>query len=257
MVVCDSPEFVAWRPDFSSSGQSSPDWTKLTCAGVQLCNSMEWTDWLEEFSVQVELCEQCGHTHCARGGYVRISRLASHLLWTPPRLEDPDDALEREQYAPSPALREHGAIAVALAEWENRRARFLDVPPADEIPRTERRDLAAAWALSAPFMSGDMPDSAFLAMVRERLIAAEFATSEESLSRLQALVTWFASDQDAYVDAELARADAGGVEVLYLDLPDGRKTQLGDWRPYAVHNGCLTLAFGNQWLLSPGLIDLP
>jgi hypothetical protein len=256
MLVCDSPEFVAWRPDFSSSGQASPHWTKLLCNDVQLCNSMEWTDWLEEFSVQVELCEQCGHTHCATGGYVRLSRLGSHLLWTPPRLEHPDDGWEREQYTPSTALREHGAIAVAVVDWENWRTRFGDLPRADEFPRTERRDLAGAWAVSAPFMSADIPGSDFLAMVRERLIAAESATNEEALRRFETLVTWFTSDQDAVVDGELARTDADSVEMLHLDLPDGRKTRLGDWRPYAVHDGRLTLAFGSHWLLSPGLIDL-
>ena len=256
MLVCDSPAFVAWSPDFSSSEQADPHWTKLLCSGVQLCNSLEWIDWREEFSVQVELCEQCGHTNCATGGYVRISRLASNLLWTPPRLEHPDDAWEREQFTPSTALREHGAIAFAVADWESWRARFRDLPPADHFPRTERRDLAAAWTLSAPFGSKGMSAGDFLARVRERLITAESATTENALHRLQALVEWFASDEDSPVDGELAHADADTEGVLYLDLPDGRTTRLREWRPYAIRDGRLTLGFGDHWLLSPGVVDL-
>lgn len=257
MLVCDSPEFVAWRPDFSSSGQTNPQWTKLICDDVQLCNSIEWTEWLDELSVQVEVCEQCGYTGCASGGYVRVSRLAYHLIWTPPRLEHPDDAWEKEQYTPSSSLREHGAVAFAVADWENWRAQFPNLPPAEAFPRSERRDLCAAWAFSAPFTSDGAPGSDFLGMVREQIVAAELTTNEEALRRLGTLVTWFAADQDAFVDGELVRANEDDrLEVLHLDVPDGHTTQLREWRPYAVHESRLTLPFSDRWVLTPGPIDV-
>jgi hypothetical protein len=76
MLVCDAPEFVAWRPDFSSSGQTDPHWTRLVCKGEQLSNALDFVDWLDdELGTQVVLCEACGYTGCEFGGYVYVSRL--------------------------------------------------------------------------------------------------------------------------------------------------------------------------------------
>ena len=55
VLVCHDPELVAWRPDFSSSGQSDPDWTLVRCRGERLTNALNWVDWSEN-PVQVELC---------------------------------------------------------------------------------------------------------------------------------------------------------------------------------------------------------
>jgi hypothetical protein len=257
MLACSAPNLVSWRPDFSTSGQASPNWTKLLCDEVQLCNSIEWTEWLERPLVQVELCEQCGYTGCATGGYARISRLADHVLWTPPRPKDVEDAWEREQYTPSTALSKHGAVAIAVTNWAEWRERFPALPSADEFPRTERGDLAAAWTLAAPFGSHSLSGGELVALVRERVVAAEPSTTENALRGVEALVAWLASDEDVLVEGGLGRADErDSIETLYLDMPDGHKTQLVEWRPYAVREARLTLAFGDEWNLRPAPLEV-
>ncbi len=142
MLVCHDPELVAWRPDFSSSGQSDPDWTLVRCRGERLTNALNWVEWSEN-PVQVELCEECGVDGCAAGGYVHVSRHEDDLLWTAPHV-DTDDEFELHQYAPSVAILRHGAVVIPVAVWESWRERF-NLPPAQAFPAAEPRDCEAAW----------------------------------------------------------------------------------------------------------------
>lgn len=87
MLVCENADFDPWRPNFSSSEQPSPFWTKLICGGEQLANGLEDVDWFDEPAVQVELCESCGFGGCSSGGYVHVSRIGRHVLWTAPHVD--------------------------------------------------------------------------------------------------------------------------------------------------------------------------
>jgi hypothetical protein len=134
VLVCHDPELIAWRPDFSSSGQSDPDWTLVRCRGERLTNALNWVDWSEN-PVQVELCEECGVDGCAAGGYVHVSRLDDMVLWTAPHV-DPDDEFASHQYAPSRLIVRHETIAIPVTTWDEWRARF-DLPAADTFPAAE------------------------------------------------------------------------------------------------------------------------
>lgn len=81
MFVCDQLRTEVWHPDFSTSKQASPAWTRVTCRGLQITNSLEWADW-EENPVQVILCDACGHQGCASGGYVHVSHLQRPVIGT-------------------------------------------------------------------------------------------------------------------------------------------------------------------------------
>src|SRR5688500_17319503 len=100
MLLCDAPEFERWKPDFSSSGQESPDWTRVTCAGELVTNALEWIDW-EDLPVQAVLCEQCGVTGCELGGRVQLSRLGDHVLWTAPEIDTVRFELADREHQPS------------------------------------------------------------------------------------------------------------------------------------------------------------
>jgi hypothetical protein len=136
VLVCAAPEFVPWRPDFSSSEQSSPHWTKPVRSGEQLTNAINAVDWLDEGSaVQVELCESCGFAGCESGGYVHVSRLESHVLLTPPHV-DLNDPFEWHQYRPSEPVRRHGAVAIKVEDWEAwRRHVYLNRDTLEQIKR--------------------------------------------------------------------------------------------------------------------------
>ncbi len=72
MLYCRRPVTERWSPDFSDTSLSNPIWTYLSDERAILCNSLEWTDWSAN-PVQVEVCDQCGTSACASGGYVHIS----------------------------------------------------------------------------------------------------------------------------------------------------------------------------------------
>ncbi len=136
-MICSDPELVDWTPDFSSSGQSSPRWTEVRCRGERLTNALNWVEWSEN-PVQVVLCEACGVTGCATGGYVHVARLDDLVLWTAPHV-DPEDEFESHQYTPSEFIVRHGAVAIPVATWDRWRVRF-DLPPAETFPAGEPRD---------------------------------------------------------------------------------------------------------------------
>src|SRR5262249_49780175 len=143
VLNCEKADLVPWTPDFSSSGQRSPRWTKLVCEGVELCNSIEWAEWGEN-PVQVQICDECGTPMCASGGYVHVSRLGNDLLWTPPTLQDLDER-DAAAHAASYAVRKKGALLIPGASWAEWRRRFSSLPSFDTFPETRRIDLAQAW----------------------------------------------------------------------------------------------------------------
>ena len=215
MLVCAMPEFVPWQPNFSSSGQSDPDWTRLVCGGLELSNAISWVDWLEEPAVQVQLCETC-----------RASN----------------------------AVREHGGVAIPLDEWIQWRHRFTGLPSPDGFPSTTRLDLLDAWQAEAPgFGSWDQPDQ-LLSLAREWAVAAEPSETSEALERLEALVQWFRAEPDAVVEGELVPVGDGEVtvETLYLDVPDTfDRPVLHEWTALARHDGRVTPVFGGELVLVP------
>jgi hypothetical protein len=234
MLVCAAPEFVSWRPDFSSSGQASPHWTRLICEGEQLTNAINAVDWLDsDPAVQVELCEECGFAGCATGGYVHVSRLGEFVLWTEPHV-NVHDAFESHQYRASDPIRRHGGLAIAVEEWVAWRQEFAGLPAANEFPQTVRRDLQGAWLGEAPiFGQFDSPDH-LVALARERAVASDPSSLDDALPWLDALATWFTEAPEAVVDGSLGSASTEGVavETIYFDVPDTfDRPVLREWRP--------------------------
>lgn len=178
MLVCEAPELVPWQPNFSSSGQASPLWTRLVCDGLEICNTMEGSHWADPELVQVIVCEECGHPGCAGGGYARLSRLASYVLLSRP-FPDPGDPWYVSEYRPSHAIGKHGAVAVPLAAWTRWCERFDNLPHPDALPPSRRSHLDAAWRLERIYSPRDegAPPARVL---RDRLIAAALRSTEEA-----------------------------------------------------------------------------
>jgi len=187
VLVCHDPELVAWRPDFSSSGQSDPDWTLVRCRGERLTNAINWLDW-ERRPVQLVLCEACGIDGCASGGYAHVSRLAGHVLWSPPHIDYEDD-FEAQRYAASESIERHGAVAMPVALWEQVRGRFPSLPPADTFPPASRRDLP--WRRHP----------------RDEALAAYPDDLDRAFADIETVAAWLASEPDAPVEGELVRLE--------------------------------------------------
>ena len=237
MLVCEAPELVPWRPDFSTSGQDDPDWTKLVCGGIELCNTLEAANWTDEWAVQVDVCDACGYIHCRSGGWVHVSRLGSHVLWTPPDIAPHEYRVSRNR--PPGYLRRHGAVAIPVEQWERWRESIAPLPAAAGFQRARRDDLRRAWGRPERF----------------ELLAAETDSTEDAAARLRAVADWLA-DGDAPAEGELVRGAAVGarVEIVYIDVPDTfDRPELEEWRAYALVDGRLAPAFGD-WTLDPAPI---
>lgn len=224
MLLCDAPEFERWTPDFSSSGQASPEWTRVRCGGEQITNALEWIDW-DEHPVQLVLCEQCGVTGCAIGGHAHVSRAGGQAVLSEPRLPDRDPEWEAERYAASTAIGRHGAVVVPTAVW----SAWPDAPALGALPPTRRCDLLAAWRATAP--------------PRADAIATDLGALEDALAALDAVEAWFADEPEAAVGA-LVPVGEDAVTIFY-DSP--RFTEWtavtragGGWRP--VFAGRITVA---------------
>jgi hypothetical protein len=107
----------SWTPDFGSSGESSPTWTRLVADGLELANSLEAPDWYEN-PVQVAVCEACGFPQCANGGYVHISRTPRYVVWTAPQVEI-EDEIEAVQYAPATCVARSGCVLIPRETWDS------------------------------------------------------------------------------------------------------------------------------------------
>src|SRR5207244_10308494 len=115
---------------------------------------------------------------------VHVSRLGRHGLGTRRQLERAD-ALRGREYAPPAYLREHGALAVPVTDWDGWRERIPTMPQAAELPTTHRRELLRAWKPPG------------------------FDPFERENSAVSAIADWLAVD--APLDADLVRADEIGA----------------------------------------------
>ena len=221
MLLCDAPEFVRWRPDFSSSGQDSPEWTQVLCAGERVVNGLEAVEW-EENPVQLVVCEACGITDCAYGGYAHVSRTGAHVVLSEPRPPAVNRSYEDHQDAASTAVVRHGAVVVPVAVWSG----WPGVPPVDTLPSTRRRDLVGGWRAEAP--------------PRADAIGTDSGDLEEALAAVDAVDRWFEADPEAVVH-ELLPLGEGGVTVFY-DSP-----RFVEWTPVARVGDALQPVLGGRF----------
>lgn len=243
---------MPWRPDFTSSGQTSPRWTRLLCGGVQLSNAVGSVDWFDEPAVQVELCEACGHAHCESGGYVHVSRLGDRVLWTRPHIDE-NDPFEAYQYRAAEPVRANGAVAIPAEVWDDLQERFPHWPSADRFPIATRADLFAAWYLEAPLPDARTLPAQLLALVRELVVASDPSPAVDALECLASLVTWFTAAPDEPIAGDLVEASADGavVETLHLDVPDTfDRPTLREWPAFAMCAGTVAPVFGGSLVLS-------
>jgi hypothetical protein len=188
MLICHEIELGTWTPDFSSSEQASPRWTRVSCSGFQLVNSLEWVDWGTN-PVQVVLCESCGYPDCSPGNYVHLSRLGDLVIWSSPHVDESDN-WAISQYTPSLAVRTHGAVALPKTEWERLRRIHDGVPSVTVLAEATRRVLADSWRLSAKGPARVDGMAGVVPMLRERLLATDRLEPEEAIRILSPLLDW-------------------------------------------------------------------
>ncbi len=238
MVVCDEPLIERWSPDFSSSGQSHPNWTRIRHQQTVLCNSLEWTDWLVN-PVQVELCDVCGTVGCASGGYVHISVFDDFVLWTAPEDATQSDEV-RDELFPATAIEKFGAIAFPLETWTKLQGVVTEVPGIASLSRADGRTLRDAWVVG-PNRSRAV--QGLLGMLQARLLGADTLDVDEAIRAVEFWLTWFDERGETAIDGILTSPAkiSATLEKLYFDGPGSQ-----DWLAFARTPSGLTPTLGPQ-----------
>jgi len=232
-----------WTPDFSSSDQENPTWTRARGLGVELCNSLERTEWMQN-PVQVIRCEACDYTDCASGGYVHLSRLGDFVLWTTPQIDAGGDRAAR-QYAPASVVKRLGAAAIPESAWEEWRAWVPQLPAVSTFSSANGAALADAWSLG-PGRPGSI--SEIVPMLRARLLACDTMEPDEAIDRVQRWIERLSDDAAIPVAGALRAPEAIGaqIETLYFDGSSEH-----DWSALAIRGGADFLLLDREHAFIP------
>jgi len=229
MIICKDAKTETWSPDFSSSSQADPVWTRVRIKTEVLVNTLESTDWSQN-PVQVIVCDACGHVGCASGGYVHVSRLDDFVMLTAPQV-GPDDDWETTHYAPHFVLEKFGAVAIPNWMWAKWRVLVPGLPESLSFPVATGRTLAEAWALGPgrPKRVETLPT-----MLKQRLLACDRLTPDVAVHRVEHWLHHFLNRSNVPVPAKVIAPSELGltIETLYFDGPSSE-----DWP---------ALAFGNE-----------
>jgi hypothetical protein len=250
MILCENLTLSRWTPDFSSSGQENPEWTRVRCGGEELVNSVEWVEWKVN-PVQVIVCEECGYAGCAVGNYVHISLLSNHVLWTAPQGdangEFPD--WKAEECTPPAALRKQGLIAFPLDQWRRLCELNARVPAPEQLPTATRRVLADGWRMSAPQPHRADGLETIVPMLEDRLVGTDGLDADRVITLLGPLIEWLGAAPDQPLEGRICEASAIGAEVETLHFNEVSKFH---WPAFALQNDRVLLALSDKLVLVPG-----
>lgn len=240
MFVCDQLQTDVWQPNFRTSEQDNPTWTRVTVGHHQIANALEWIEWTRN-PVQVILCDGCGSEGCASGGYVHVSRLGRYVLWSAPQFDDdseePAEVREILYY-----MRTLGALAIPLDTWNAWSAeRRFNMPHAGRLPPANHTAVADAWILGP----GRSPD-AIVSRLNEQLLGCDTLANDDAISLVERVTaSLLAKAHSPFEEPLVSPAEVGArLETLYFDGP----SEL-DWPAFAFAGTNLYLALDRQHLI--------
>lgn len=238
MYLCDRLDAEAWRPDFSSSGQASPTWTRVRCEGMEITNALEWLDWTSN-PVQAVLCDACGHESCASGGFVHVSRWDQYVLWS--MAQSDDTGLPDDDFQPPRVIRTLGALAIPVATWNGWAGAIPEVPRADRLDRANYAAIADAWILG-PARSRD----SIATHLRDRLVGGDTLDKNEAIALVERVMTTFRANALAPFEQRLLSVTEmnARIETLHFD----GSSEL-DWPAFAFSGDEMFVALDQERLV--------
>jgi hypothetical protein len=213
MKVCSHITLEKWTPNFNSSGQVSPTWTRSRCEGVELFNSLESTTWTDN-PVQVVLCEACGHKGCASGGYLHVSHLGDFVLWTTPQI-DPEDDWQATQYYAAWPVRRFGAVAIPKSTWEDWRT-VSPLPDIETLAPANGAAIFDAW-FQAPARARLIDE--IVPMLKSGLLGTTSLELGDAIDRVTRWIDRLKDTSLSFRHSALRSPAAIGarIETLYFD----------------------------------------
>jgi hypothetical protein len=216
--------------DFRSSEQGQPTYTSLYAGNRRIVNAADRVDFDPEIDcIQVEVCEDCGFTQCAPGGWVSLRRLGSNVLWIP-AFEAISSDHRPDEFQPPVYVRDLGVPSFDETAYAQVRQHISALPASENIRVLSSREAALILQWEAPGrVLGKFPEP--LSLRRDRFVAVDYGDLEENIAALSALLG------KAYAKpCNLILLPEGAQRTFYLDLP-GHPA----WAPLAEHDNGLAL----------------
>jgi len=238
MLVSPALELEAWRPDFSSSGQASPEWTRLCLGGEEVSNSLEGMEW-DSNPVQVVVCEECGHSGCQSGNYVHVSATAGYVAWTAPQI-DSGDEWEVAEYTPAPVVKSHGGLLLPRSLWDGWSASRPWFASSTDLPAINARAVLDAWWWSAPPPLSRAPLGS-VAVLDAYVLGSTMAGTQETQDLITSLL------------ASLSDADSGEFKESEAEVHTVYMEAGFEWPCFAEVGGRRVPVVAPGWVFEPSV----
>ena len=199
--------------DFTSSGQRGARDMVLIADGHRLVNAARLLEYeASRDRVQVEICEKCGLTHCAPGGWISLRRLEDDVFWLPAfaAMSTDDESME---YRPPTYLSDARVAVLSERVYSSIRGHAPALPAPCDIEQLGSRDVVRLLQWEAPGrILGAFPDVPSLR--HDMLIAVDQAGQNEHMTLLARLL-------DRAWGKPLRVSPFAGLErpMFYLDQP--------------------------------------
>jgi hypothetical protein len=216
MWTVEEIEAIPAELDFSSSGGGHRSVTAIKADGVRLINAIELVE-VDQAVTQVEICEGCGYTNCAPGGWVSFRRLDQRVVWIPAFDWMSRGAWDESEYRPPSFIGSKGAPIFTSAIWDQLRKLHRGLPRCDDLPWINSREAARLCQWTAPdYLLGKFPQEPL--MRRDLLVAVSEGDLTEEAGVVDACLQFHfeAADQMALLSGEIAPKP---IE-FWVDLPD-------------------------------------
>jgi len=137
--------------DFTSSGQGEISASQLWKDDIRLINSYELVDF-DNSPYQFEVCNECGITGCAPGGWVDLRRSANVILLTPAyeSIHEEDYLLSDEYYYPPYYLIDSAVGYINTDEYVKYFTEWEKFPNVTDIVELSSWEAAKVYQSDAP-----------------------------------------------------------------------------------------------------------
>jgi hypothetical protein len=184
----DNPKFEPTTLDFTSSGQSHFQATRLVSDGVELMNAIELMDW-DDDKIQVSICGHCGTVGCSSGGWIVFRSAGDFLLLMPAFDAMSDDNWSKTEFSPPYFVQDKGTAYFDRRTYESLREQFSSFPPLEKIQPLQMRE--AMWLVQSSAPLQILGEPATLDIDRRKfdfVIAAMEGDPKEHLRQAESLL---------------------------------------------------------------------
>jgi hypothetical protein len=199
--------------DFRSSGQGRRAHTSLFADGRRLVNAADLVEFDPALDrVQIVVCEDCGFTNCAPGGWVCLRRVDADVLWLPAFAAMSDEPGSTE-YAPPIDMSERVFPVFGEGAYSTLRRYVRALPAFPDVAPLHPRDLALVLQHEAPGrVLGTFPETPSLR--RDVVVAVDHGDLAEELTAMLEILSraWSGS-------CVLRPCESADAVHFYLDLP--------------------------------------